>query len=294
MNLIESLNRGFEKMLKESIPLRDNTPYMMRHNGEVLEIHYVEPGPVDHPYVVDRVRRKESDFLKDSLYDRRKCWKWFYDNTESEKLRKDIQIFYQCLINSDFENLSKNNQLKELITAYFDLPFTLTAPTVTFTMKDALTRLAIIEESTNQEFLRFRIQKGFSGYDIFCRISSKDFNWYNNLCKFIFDHYSQLNTITVTNDMFTGVENETKTYKGQSIVCLPVREFVSFSGNPVLEDLNFVQNIFDPEFETRCKHYQLREGKLISDSLISMNPRLVVKNIQEMNMYLKERLEEKY
>lgn len=42
---------------------------------------------------------------------------------------------------------------------------------------------------------------------MFCRISSKDFNWYDNLCTFIFDHPRQISTITITTDSLAGMEN---------------------------------------------------------------------------------------
>ena len=75
------------------------------------------------------------------------------------------------------------------------------------------------------------------------------------------------------------MENQPKTYKGQPIVYLPVKEFVSFSGRPILEKLNIIQGIFDDKFESNCGHYALRKGMLPSDSRRFTNPRLVLKDL---------------
>ena len=291
MNILESINSAVEKQLNESVQLGADIPYMMRHNGEVLEISFSKDGLRDHPYVVDRVRRTSAQFLSDTLHDKLPCLKWFYKNTQSDALKEDIQAFYQCLIKSNFEDL-QGTELEDQISKEFDLPTQHEASGLTYSLEDARTELDIIEQSTNQEFLRFRLQRSSQGFEMFCRISSKDFNWYDNLCKFIFDHYNQLSTITVSNDVFTGVENQPKTYKGQPIVYLPVREFVSFGGRPILEKLNVIQGIFDGEFETSCKHYALREGKLPSDSRRFTNPRLVLRDLQFMQTYCQKQLKE--
>ncbi len=283
------MNEAIEQQLNESVGLAVDIPYMMRHSGQVLEISFAKDGLRDHPYVVDRVRRNSTQFLSDTLHDKLPCLHWFYRNTRSEALKEDIQAFYQCLIESNFENI-QGTDLEDQILKEFNLPAKHEVTGLVYSLEDAKTELDIIEQSTNQEFLRFRLQKSFQGYDIFCRISSKDFNWYDNLCKFIFDHYNQLNTITVSNDVFTGVENQPKTYKGQPIVYLPVKEFISFSGRPVLEKLNIIQGIFDDKFESNCRHYALREGMLPSDSRRFTNPRLVLKDLQYMQAYCQKQL----
>ncbi len=287
--VFESMNKAMEQQLKESVGLAVDTPYMMRHDGQVLEISFSRDGLRDHPYVVDRVRRNSRQFLSDTLHDKLPCLEWFYKNTQSDALKEDIQAFYQCLIKSNFENI-QGTDLEKQISEEFDLPAKHEATGLIYSLKDAEMELELIEQSTNQEFLRFRLQKSFQGYDIFCRISSRDFNWYDNICKFIFDHYNQLNTITVSNDVFTGVENQPKTYKGQPIVYLPIKEFISFSGRPILEKLNIIQRIFDDSFEANCKHYALREGKLPSDSRRFTNPRLVLKDLHCMQDYCQEQL----
>lgn len=291
MNILESINSAVEKQLNESVQLGADIPYMMRHNGEVLEISFSRDRLRDHPYVVDRVRRNSAQFLSDTLHDKLPCLKWFYKNTQSDALREDIQAFYQCLIKSNFEGL-QGTELEDQISKEFDLPAQHEASGLTYSLEDAKTELDIIEQSTNQEFLRFRLQRSSQGCEMFCRISSKDFNWYDNLCKFIFDHYNQLSTITVSNDVFTGVENQPKTHKGQPIVYLPVKDFVSFSGRPILEKLNVLQGIFDSAFEASCKHYALREGKLPSDSRRFTNPRLVLRDLQFMQTYCQKQLKE--
>ena len=288
-SVFESMNKAIEQQLKESVGLAVDTPYMMRHDGQVLEISFSKDGLRDHPYVVDRVRRNSRQFLSDTLHDKLPCLEWFYKNTQSDALKEDIQAFYQCLIKSNFENI-QGTDLEKQISEEFDLPAKHEATGLIYSLKDAEMELELIEQSTNQEFLRFRLQKSFQGYDIFCRISSRDFNWYDNICKFIFDHYNQLNTITVSNDVFTGVENQPKTYKGQPIVYLPIKEFISFSGRPILEKLNIIQRIFDDSFEANCKHYALREGKLTSDSRRFTNPRLVLKDLHCMQDYCQEQL----
>ena len=290
-SIFESMNEAMEQQLSESVRLAVDTPYMMRHNGEILEISFSKDGLRDHPYVVDRVRRNSIQFLSDTLHDKLPCLQWFYKNTQSDALKEDIQAFYQCLIKSNFENI-RGTDLEDQILKDFNLPAKHEATGLIYSLEDAKTELEIIEQSTNQEFLRFRLQKSSQGYDIFCRISSKDFNWYDNLCKFILDYYNQLNTITVSNDIFTGVENQPKTYKGQPIVYLPVKEFVSFSGRPILEKLNIIQRIFDDKFESNCKHYALREGRLPSDSRRFTNPRLVLKDLQDMQIYCQRQLVE--
>lgn len=143
------MNEAMEQQLNESANIKSNTPYMLRNDGAVFEVRYSTSGPVDHPYVVDRVRRAVNDFIPDSIQDREKCFKWFFDHTGSRALKKYIQNYYLALIESDFEGIQGSPILQQL-RQDFNLDSKIDPiPTIDLDLKGAELALAIIEESTN-------------------------------------------------------------------------------------------------------------------------------------------------
>lgn len=275
-NIIELMNKSMEDKLNESLTLKNNVPYMMRNDGEVFEVIYSISGPIDHPYVVDRVRRGESDFIIDSLYDREKCFKWFFDHTNSRALRKYIQNYYLALIEVNFEDIINKNPILQQLTKDFNLTSNIDPiPTIDLDLEGAKLALTIIEDSTNQEFLKFRFQSEFNGLNMFCRISSKDFNWYDNLCNFLFNHSRQISTITITTDSLAGMENRIKSYKGQDFIMMSINDFLTLNGRPLVEGFNKIQEIFNENLRKRYNFCEFDKGKLLADLGEFSNSRII-------------------
>lgn len=273
---IQMINESIDKaLLERALPPKSGTPYMMRNDGEVFEVSYSERGPVDHPYIVDRARRQERDFIPDSLTEMRKCFKWFFDHTGSRALKKYIQNYYLALIESNFNGVATNQPLRQTTESEFDLTHTQSIPTIEMSLEGAQLALPIIEESANQEFLRFRFQAESQGLNMYCRVSSVDFNWYDNLCIFLFGCYRQLSTITITTDALAGMENKIKRYKGQPFIQMPINEFLTLSGHPMVEQLNQCQNILREDLGQHFKFCGLRKGNLLADLGEFSNSRVV-------------------
>lgn len=284
-------NRSSSRLV-EGMVVESSTPYMMRNDGEVFRVQYSERGPVGHPYIADRARRQEEDFVPDSLSSQRKCFKWFFDHSGSESLKKYIQNYYKALLEIHFGSLATNEELREILIQDFSLQSVRPVPTIDWNLEGAQLALAIIEESANQEFLRFRFQTERTGLNMYCRVSSRDFNWYDLLCNFLFGCYKQISDITITTDALAGMENRVKSYKGQPFIQMPINEFLALGGKPVVESLQTIQRIFKEDFETRYKFLELREGKLLSDLGEFSNSRVVRDIIPILESYQPQEIKE--
>lgn len=182
-----------ECLLKESaIGIKSDTPYMLRLNGEAVQIKYPDTQIVDHPYILEYETNKVSkdDILESLKPYKLRCWEWFFNNTKSDNLKEAIQNYFKCIVtNSSGLNLSV--KVVDDITERFDLDLSSPNkdPFMNGSLQYCLDQLPIINFDTNQEFLRFRAQtEGYGKNMLMFRISSKGVDWYDAICKFLMDN----------------------------------------------------------------------------------------------------------
>ena len=97
----------------------------------------------------------------------------------------------------------------------------------------------------NQEFMRERIggmyETNYGIKDIYFRISSTGFNWYNIIWQFVYDNKNRIDSVTIVRDAESTGEKD-KYYTGNAGVYdhMPVEDFITESGNPVIESKYFM------------------------------------------------------
>lgn len=237
---------GWFVSLGESVDdknLEQATPYMLRNDGKLFNV-----SPI-HPYIkytyetVDKALQKLSTSRKDSL-------KWFYKNTNSEDTKNLICIICSYLnkitgIDFDFCDYFEAKQIQpEEVAGYLNL----------------------LNDNTNQEFCRFRTSNLlFSGdsKEIYFRISSINFNWFGLIWEVCYKYKYSISDITICKDAntFGGRFNPYK-INGKEINHIDIDEFLTLSGNPIIENYNSDLDIIDNANKLLCL------GKLVTESYL--------------------------
>lgn len=156
---------------------------------------------------------------------------WFYNNTLSDETKELIEEF-------------KKEPSEELMNLLNDL--------------------------TNQEFCRvrtsnYKVKYGGDNGQIYFRISSTGFNWFDLIWNIVFKYSKDIREVTVMKDKQTFGGKEFEYYYDH----MPVDEFLSLKGNPVIESYeenkDRIFNKTNTEKHNTLKQYQDEFEKLISD-----------------------------
>lgn len=210
--------------------LSPSKPYMLRYDGKVFTCGEY------HPYIKPILDSNIKLVIR-NLFERHKDkLKWFYDHT----LDADTRLNIITVINSVISNCEQYKLNLEDITNYrkiFD-----TEETSSVNTFDLEALVDLLNQKTNQEFCRFRTSDRYSedssSKDIYFRISSHGFNWFDLIWKFVFDNKNWIETVTIEGDAQAGKSN--KVYKHNNIVInkLPIEEFIQIEGNPLIEKID--------------------------------------------------------
>ena len=209
--------------LEES--LQKATPYMLRNDGILLK------NDLMHPYIIYNKEVDPQESLRILFTKNRWMIEWFYNNTRYEDTRKLIEELIKSLLIANVEYIDID---------WVEEKFNISEKTNYSTKEvDYVELLEDINNRVNQEFLRIRtsnLKYGGDNGDLYCRISSNNFNWYPLISELIIKNMSFVETITITNDP-QAFGNKLKTYKvkGQLIDHLPAKEFITLKGNPIIE-----------------------------------------------------------
>lgn len=204
-----------------------NNSYMLRDDGKEI--------PVDpHPYATDGW-----PYLLD-------CINWFWKNTSRVETKSNIVLFilrvlkdYYLLINDNFESSMRNleedqgvtinKELTDLVKDYYENLFNNNLDTVN-------TYYQLLNKALNQEFLRVRYNglydSDYSNKEVFFRVSSEGFNWYDLIWEFVFSHKEDIDFITIVTDLESTGKEKYYSYKGVVYNKLPINDFLTQSGNP--------------------------------------------------------------
>ena len=218
VDLLESI------WLKEH--LRKATPYMLRNDGVLLECGDM------HPYIIYDISYPDlADSITYTIGKRRDMLKWFYDNTQYEDTRKDIESFLKS-ISRDYSNELDKQWVEDNFDISSSTPYS-------YNDYDYIPLYEEINNETNQEFLRVRtsaMKFGGDNGDLYCRISSNNFNWYPLISELVMKNDKFVETITITTDS-QSKGGRVKFYKinGKPIDHMSVEDFIMAKGNPVLE-----------------------------------------------------------
>lgn len=202
---MSNFNQTFDTLssLYESV-LELDTPYMLRRDGKLISCKEL----MIHPYV---------NTIPTSARNKAAAYKFLLDNGELE----NYEWFLKYSVSED---------VKAILTALLANKIKETE------LEDTLNKLRY---ETNQEFCRVRTSGKFlsnlSNKEIYFRISSYGFNWFNLIWQIVYDNRNLLSRVTICTDEKSKGRDECYTYRGTTLNRLPVEEFLTLPGNPIIE-----------------------------------------------------------
>lgn len=189
---------GDEEALDEDIKMLDiTTPYMLRRDGRLIKCGET------HPYIKMSQADSDETNLK-TLESHPEFLYWFEQYCIDDSTAQ--------LIN-EFENIDDINEKYELMNLLNDL--------------------------TNQEFCRVRTSNykdkfGGDNGEIYFRISSNGFNWFDLIWNVVNNYQNQIKNVTVINDKQSKGGKEFDYYYDH----IPVNDFLTLKGDINLENCN--------------------------------------------------------
>lgn len=259
--------------LEEAYVMSVDTPYMMRNDGVIFDLK--KDGLRDHPYIM---RNPEEVSIQDitTLLSPQQlaAIKWFYEHTNSGYTQKNISMLTTYL----YKYLNDLQERGEITTTYMKSRQDVISQYVNQTIFDSisntdyiddmLNELLIVNESVNQEFLRFRTgtnPHSSNKLSLYFRVSSVGFDWSDLIDKFIVDNYNRIADITISKDPWALGSMEAYAIKGQDITVMSAEEWISVGKDAIIESL------FSIKRGGRINHY-LQEGLSVSDIFWNCNP----------------------
>ena len=271
---IQKLDEGY---------LQTGTPYMIRNDGKVFDCG--DNPYAYHPYIIryDGVEKNTfeelmKDILTNIIYLSSTPLYWLYKHTKNEGTREHARNFVKAFLSSDYSiNLIKKEKregYKEELCKLYDISelFESSIP-----VADLVAELKQVDAELNQEFLRARTSDMYlmgTNKDIYFRISSVDFNWFDIIFNVISDNRNFINTITVTTD-----HEAARTDKNVIIKCngvpldhITYDEFMNIPGShPVIE-------------KYKCNK-ALYAGKSLWEALGPSRPERIVRTKKDLHYY---------
>ncbi len=234
-----------ENLTEEADNLDKATPYMLRNDG-----YFKNVSPI-HPYIkyghetAQQAIEKLSDFRFPAL-------KWFYENTNSADTCQLIGSVVKYMTSSNLISSDQGDFCNDLEDVY--LP----------KKEEIAGFIDELADNTNQEFCRVRTSgilfRGSSN-DIYFRISSIRFNWFNLIWDLVNKYKTFISDVTICKDSNTfGGAFEPYKISGIAINHLSVDDFLSLSGNPVVEGVESCTEAINESNKL------LKAGKLVSES----------------------------
>lgn len=213
--------------------LEISSAYMLNNKGDLLTCGVV------HPYIKYIIQNNNKQEIEDLFNERLNNLLWFYDNTLNTFLIEDIEIFVSSVINSDNYKIDKN--IKERCISQISIDNDRVIKDVS-TIEELFLN---INHECNQEFCRVRTSHmkapiGTSG-DVYFRISSVGFNWFNLIWNVTHTNYNFVDSVTICTDtQSTGKPLQFYRWHGKSINKMPTEKFITLSGNPIIESKNAI------------------------------------------------------
>lgn len=255
-------------------------PYMIRNDGKVL------PCRNFHPYIIDQPNLEDIDYnLFQLLVEYPWQLKWFYQHTGEQSTRDLIEQFGQLIV--DIVNADEWNAYDDIALLSGDrahdaeraiqflhlTPHYLEDGVTDVVVRDLYDVYELLNVATNQEFLRTRIGGNYAregGNDtIYFRVSSTEFNWFNTIWSVVAANRSNISKVTITVDVQSQKDPPANTtargfdyfyfLSGEVVNELPVEEFLTLRGTPVVED-----------YECAAAA-ALRRGKPVTECVYSLN-----------------------
>lgn len=181
------------KLLKETY-LKSFTAYMLRDDGKIFEC------PIMHPYIKYLINDKDNNQIEFLFNKNYLALKWFFDHTASSEVQEKIIEFVYAVLNNRFFKIDSEKR------AYFEKTF---LDRVDYELKkkavfDTIFLFRELNTLTNQEFCRIRTgpsNQVTDKNDIYFRISSNNFNWFDLIWAVVYDNRNFLDKVIISTDL---------------------------------------------------------------------------------------------
>ena len=224
--------------------LKERTPYMVRNDGEIFECGFM------HPYILKDVNAPfEVNINYTAMFPEQINWFVEHSRQNLKSLLNDcFQCLTDCVMSLDNDNARKifgmehvdlENTLK--VTGFNRIKANLIDEVDINCIKSCEIAWKELNSRLNQEFLRARMSGKYwqgSGKDIYFRISSLDFNWFDIIWKIVHENQNQLSSITIAADPQAGktIGHEVYIIDSNPVDHMDINEFLELPGNPLIED----------------------------------------------------------
>ena len=241
--------------------LEKATPYMLRNDGAFIKCKGY------HPYISNIYN--DNDDLKSLVNERVDELYWFYKNTNQKETKEDIRIIVKSLCKLDENYLHTTDYLID--------KFEISDKTYTcYDFKETIDFLHELNDLTNQEFCRVRtydVKYGGDNNDIYFRISSIGFNWFNIIWNLIYENKNQIETVTISKDSRVRDFSLQNCYIINNIEInhIPTNDFITLKGNPVIEKFESKSVVINEANE------KLYLGKSLKEAYPNLHPRDLTK-----------------
>ena len=272
----------FTEGIIESYSLVVDKPYMMRNDGKVFEVKYINRRIADHPYLLRDPENTGVDDAKSLIMSGVDDIDWFYKHTNSGYTQKLISRFVEYAI----KFVSDLRDIGEVSTSYADKKnkelskYLSSTPQIVGTdegVSGMLDALIIANEAVNQEFLRFRTGKSpnnTSRLNLYFRVSSNGFDWTTLIDNFILDNYNIISDITITKDPWALGNYESYSVKGKDIVAMSVDDWINFGNAAIIESYFSLNN------SNKISKY-LKDGLTLSEIFWGCNPKHIADYVKK-------------
>ena len=196
------------------IKIEPNKTYMLKKDGTLIDSGSY------HPYInlLNAMPKKANSIRrKDKYFVRLKDLVWFKQHIEDQKIK---QICSECYRKA----YSNSKGKKETAMIKYDI-------------EDFLK----LEDYTNEEFLKIRTSDikfptGGDNGEIYFRVSSTQFNWFDLIWQVVIDNHQWIHSITIVRDITIGTKQEEYfIIDGHKTFQMCLNEFLTLPGNPVIK-----------------------------------------------------------
>lgn len=213
--------------------------YMIRNDGKLFPVTVHWYGNKDVGDVEETISASE----------------WLYDATNHADVRSAIEKLlaaYAFYLDPDLEpdeiadtleyqfkhvgyHVISNEFIERLMPAFEKMDLKSIPPLQTLN--------TIVNQELNQEFLRARYGGMYdtdhpSGKEMYFRISSVGFNWFDIMWEFVEKNRSQIDYVTVVKDPeATGMDGYVYMLDGKPVQSMPADEFIFAKGSPVMDSV---------------------------------------------------------
>ncbi len=218
--------------------LKKSTPYMLNKWGDLIE---VESGR--HPYLLDNhSSTPTSDQIEQLLKNRPEDLIWYYENTNSKSVSRDLMIFLAAVYNSNAESYEDQygNFLVRLASA---LDSQVDLVSLHYDGIQAEDLIKGLNDKVSDEFIRVKTSHqtmpSTANQNIYFRIGSKYTNWFDAIWKIVYKYKNWIDSVTIITDLKSKGKEIHYRFGNDVADEMPVKEFLMLKGNPLVESLKY-------------------------------------------------------